>query len=459
MYGVNMKNRRDFVRSAISVSIMFTSRLSLVPLCYLGCSSTARANTFPPEVTVVLSVVNTLNSILGKTSGSSAQFSVLNLKLDQIIKNQEEIIDGLRQINLSIDNLLRAIPDMLEDDDYNDIFRDVDGLVIDFNNMLTRENNIEQKINNHDELVNKLNNLSTRVLSLMRNSNLYQDGLSSILRGCEMIRLLCNITHLAINFELNLSRTNRWKNQREHTFREIIDKLNQTNELFISNQIKQKHKYERDRYSDLRLQISKLDWSGVYFRQIERANVTDLDLSLYWMTEANFKGVSANTHMYIVNIGYKGKEVIEDIFMNDVLVRFKTIYGNDNYRYVGFGHISDFDRDNVLLTQAVQSPTNIPKKAELLTNQVTNKWVINYPNPRTPASHLSGLREAYRSSTDPRNIALGQKPQLIDRCNRIGYRTTNIEAIGKIYEICQELAQGLLTIKKSLEVNLFNDKW
>ncbi|MCG8092877.1 MAG: hypothetical protein JAZ17_04480 [Candidatus Thiodiazotropha endolucinida] len=433
---------------------IFPIKIVFVVCFLLGvCNKALSVSAFPDQISTTLSLIQTLDNILNSDKGMNGNFTILNLKMDQVLNNQQLLMEGMRVIGKSIDDLKSAIPEMLEDDDFKGIYRDVDVISTEFNQLYIRNSTVAEKIPEYQMHLNNLSRTASKLLSLFRLTDFNRDGLVAISQGEETLRLLSNITWLAINFETKIEFASRWGNQRGYIYQELIEKLTEANELLKTKLIIEKYNFEKIEYYESRIDIGKTDWGGFFFRQLEKGKFSDLDISILWLISSNNPKISSIKHrIFTVKVGYKGKENITDPFNNDILIRTQELLLHSK-DYVGFGFPAGFPAQ---ILQAKMFPLTVPKQSELLSDELLIPWSITFDTGKV-ISGMTGLQEAYRSvspSEDTLSVDLINVSNLV---KQLGYRATNIIVLGKLRDISEKLETGLGSITNSLNQKLRED--
>jgi hypothetical protein len=108
-----------------------------------GWASTVLLRVLPAQaiepftaVSIGLSIVNSLAALNAMGGGIGEQFAALNVKLDQILKNQVYTLEAIQQLQSSIDRLERQLGGFFTEERYRDLAISVLNLQADTNRVL-----------------------------------------------------------------------------------------------------------------------------------------------------------------------------------------------------------------------------------------------------------------------------------------------------------------------------------
>lgn len=435
--------------------------ISISNSCYV--SIVQGAPLLPPEVVIGLEIINTANGLRENPGENIVRFKSIDLKLDKVLQNQETLMKGFVQVQKSINELGNNIPEFFKNDDFNDLHRSVDGLMLDIDDFIKRPTKIKDKMIEYKNNFDKTDRLSTELLSLLRNTDLVKVGLSSSLKSVLMIKHLSSLTFQLLNLEQLISKDNRWSSQREHNFRELINKLKKSADLYKNKHIKNKYNYEHSKYNEYRLKIASTLWGAVYFRQIEKSAKNHFGLTTVWFTKSvPQKRLSVRYIMWRVGFSFGYKSYFNNPFSDEVLLDvndnqwrvFKTRISNKPIPLLGFTADMPDAGNSIPVVNVLRERVHpIPKNSQMRhTPNIEKGWKYITPNPRVYNHHFSGVKEIYYIDRET-NMDLVQKEfSILDETMRLmSYRGTNIKALGQMNGLNNMYIDGLKELSDTFE--------
>lgn len=215
-------NRRALLKSALSV-IVARGVCSLAPLRLLLAPRTGSAQYVDTAVTVI----SALNALSAKRNGNgeALRLAAIDLKLDEVLRNQVRLATAIDEVQRSIGRLQAQIPGFITAEAYRVLWEDAYGIFDQFKNLNQRPVKIDRKVADYLRLFNTLYDSVTVVRSRIATTHAGAQGVASMLSASQALILYVDCLKAMAAFERALPRSERWNDDREQKMKEVTKTL------------------------------------------------------------------------------------------------------------------------------------------------------------------------------------------------------------------------------------------
>jgi hypothetical protein len=259
--------RRDFVKvaGALVSTVALPESLSL-----FAFPGVANAQGIDP-ITSGLNVVSAFLSLMNQNDATAKEMAALNLKLDQVLKNQETIINAIGVLQDSIDRLPKEIAGIFISDHYNELWIDAGSLFDRTKRLIGRAQPLQEKLEDYNGIVEELYGDMSRADSRIQKTGAKQNGVASLRPASQAMILYIHTLYALATFESNLPINSRWKHGHVGKFVEMADYLTSALHSLVAERIPEALEEQETNKIAAYKAAQTQPWGAVFQKMVEGA--------------------------------------------------------------------------------------------------------------------------------------------------------------------------------------------